>query len=111
MRTHHQLTYRLRPAGIALLVAGLLSRVAAFGIGATISVAAVMVHLQHGFFMNWFGQQAGHGVEYHILMAAIAAAVVIQGGGRWALDTVVLNRLSKRSESAHVAAGTEPVAA
>ncbi|MEW6306307.1 MAG: DoxX family protein [Verrucomicrobiota bacterium] len=80
--------------GPMLLVAGLLSRVAAFGIGVTISVAALTVALPNGFFMNWFGNQKGEGFEYHLLMAGMAAAVVIQGGGKWALDAVIQRRLS-----------------
>lgn len=34
------------------LIVGPGTRVAVFGIGATIGVAALMVHAQHGFFMN-----------------------------------------------------------
>jgi putative oxidoreductase len=79
--------------GSIALVFGLLSRVAAFGIGVTITVAAFTVALPNGFFMNWFGNQKGEGVEYHILMAAIALAVVIKGGGKWALDSVIARKL------------------
>lgn len=72
--------------GALALIAGLLTRVAALGIGITIGVAAVMAHLPYGFFMNWFGTQAGEGFEYHILVVVMALALIVRGGGSWSLD-------------------------
>jgi len=72
------------------LIAGLFTRIAALGVGVTISVAALMLHVQNGFFMNWFSNQKGEGFEYHILVAAIAAALVIRGGGKWSLDRLIV---------------------
>ncbi|EEF59073.1 DoxX family protein [Pedosphaera parvula] len=95
--------------GPIALVFGLLSRVAAFGIGFTISVAAFTVALPNGFFMNWFGNQKGEGVEYHILMAVIALAVVIKGGGKWALDSVIARQL-ERTEVVKASAQKQQVA-
>jgi putative oxidoreductase len=77
------------------LVTGLLSRVAAFGIAATMAVAIAMVHLPVGFFMNWTGAQAGEGFEYHLLAIALAVIVMVKGGGRWSLDRLVSSRLGK----------------
>ncbi len=74
------------------LVVGLLTRVAAFGIGFTMLVAALMVHLKFGFFMNWFGKQAGEGIEYHILIIGMALALMIKGGGRWSIDRAIAGR-------------------
>lgn len=68
------------------LLAGLLTRVAAFGITVNMIVAALMVHLPNGFFMNWSGQQAGEGYEFHILAAAMGIALMMAGGGRWSVD-------------------------
>lgn len=68
------------------LVVGLLTRVAAFGIACVMAVAVAMVHWQHGFFMNWSGQQAGEGFEFHLLALAIALALMIRGGGRFSLE-------------------------
>jgi putative oxidoreductase len=87
--------------GPIALVFGLLSRVAAFGIGTTITVAALTVGLPNGFFMNWFGNQKGEGIEYNILMAGIALAIVIQGGGKWAVDSLIYRKLAgKRAAQA-----------
>lgn len=68
------------------LIVGLLTRIAAFGVGVTLGVAALMVHIENGFFMNWTGKQAGEGFEFHILVVGMALALVIGGGGRWSLD-------------------------
>lgn len=97
--------------GPIALVLGFGSRVAAFGIGTTISVAALTVALPHGFFMNWFGNQKGEGYEYHLLMAAISVALVIQGSGKWALDSVIYRKLAERSTDARASSHAKPVAA
>jgi putative oxidoreductase len=68
------------------LVVGFLTRVAAFGIMCVMVVAVKMLHWQHGFFMNWFGQQKGEGFEYHLLVMAITAALMIKGGGMLSVD-------------------------
>lgn len=74
------------------LVVGLLTRVAAFGIGFTMLVAALMVHAKFGLFMNWSGKQAGEGIEYHILAIGMALALTIKGGGRWSIDRAIAGR-------------------
>lgn len=71
------------------LIVGLGTRIAAMGVGATIGVAAIMVHVKHGFFMNWFGKQAGEGFEYHLLVVGIALTLVIRGGSKWSLDRLL----------------------
>ncbi len=73
-------------AGSVGLITGLLTRVAAFGIACNMVVAVALIHLKNGFFMNWFGQKQGEGFEYHILVVAIALALMIRGGGRWSVD-------------------------
>lgn len=81
--------------GALALIAGLLTRVAALGIGITIGVAAVLAHLPYGFFMNWSGTQTGEGFEYHILVVAIALALTLRGGGSWSLDRLIAQRSSE----------------
>jgi len=68
------------------LLAGFFTRLCAFGVGTTMVVAALMVHVQNGFFMNWFGKQAGEGFEYHILAVGMAVTLMLAGGGRWSVD-------------------------
>jgi putative oxidoreductase len=74
------------------LLTGLLTRVAAFGIAVDMIVAVYMLHWQNGFFMNWFGNQKGEGFEYHILVVAIAIALMIRGGGKWSIDKVIAEK-------------------
>jgi putative oxidoreductase len=78
--------------GVIGLALGLFTRVAALGIGFVLLVAALLVHVQHGFFMNWAGKQAGEGFEYHVLVMAMAIVLVIHGGGSAALDSILLRR-------------------
>ncbi|MEJ2699841.1 MAG: DoxX family protein [Desulfuromonadales bacterium] len=79
------------------LLTGFLTRVAAFGLGVEMVVAALMVHIKNGFFMNWSGHQAGEGIEYHILVVAIAFALVIRGGGRWSIDRLLTRNTREKN--------------
>ncbi|MGD9807900.1 MAG: DoxX family protein [Deferribacterales bacterium] len=81
--------------GAAAVIAGLFTRLAAIGVGVTVGIGALMVHLPNGFFMNWFGTQQGEGYEYHILAVGLALAVAISGGGKFALDKLVAEKLNK----------------
>ncbi len=71
--------------GLGLIV-GLLTRIAALGIGVEMIVAIFMVHLPNGFFMNWYGTQKGEGFEYHLLAIAVAAALLLRGAGAFSAD-------------------------
>lgn len=74
------------------LITGLLTRVAAFGVGVNMVVAVYMLHWQHGFFMNWFGNQKGEGFEYHLLVIAMAIFLIIKGGGALSVDRVLSDK-------------------
>jgi putative oxidoreductase len=74
--------------GLGLIV-GLLGRVAAIGIGVTMLTAIFMVHGRYGLFMNWLGDRKGHGIEYHLLVIALAIAVVVGGSGAASLDRLL----------------------
>jgi putative oxidoreductase len=51
-------------------------------------VGAASTHLEHGFFMNWFGglKAGAEGFEYHLVVMALAAVVMIAGSGALSLD-------------------------
>lgn len=68
------------------LVAGLLTRIAALGVVGLMIGAIFMIHLQNGFFMNWMGTQKGEGIEYHLLALAMAAVLLLRGGGAFSVD-------------------------
>lgn len=84
-------------APIALLV-GVGGRVAALGITG-LMVGAASTHLGNGFFMNWFGAlpAGAEGFEYHLLVIAMALAVVFQGSGAWSVDRALARRASRES--------------
>lgn len=72
-----------------LLVIGLGTRLAAFALGTVMTSAMFLVHIQNGFFMNWFGTQKGEGVEYFLLAIGLALGLVVAGGGRWSIDRAI----------------------
>ena len=81
-------------AGSLGLIAGLLSRVAAFGIATVMAVAILTVHAPNGLFMNWSGNQKGEGYEYHLLAIGLALIVMIYGAGKASLDGLVARCLA-----------------
>ena len=72
--------------GALALLAGFLTRFTAASLAVIMLGAIAMAHWQNGFFMNWFGQQAGEGFEYHLLMIGMCFALVLAGGGKWSVD-------------------------
>ena len=74
------------------LIAGLLGRLAAFGIAVDLAVAMMLAHRPNGFFMNWTGQQKGEGYEYHLLAIGLAAIVIVKGSGAFSLDRLLWKR-------------------
>jgi putative oxidoreductase len=71
--------------GIAITL-GLLTRLAALGIGSTMVVAILTVHLKQGFFNPG-------GFEFPLALLASAIALVIAGAGAYSLDAVIEKRL------------------
>jgi putative oxidoreductase len=90
--------------GVGLIV-GLLSRVAALGIAVVMMVALLAVHRKFGFFMNWFGDKKGHGIEYHVLVLALALTVIIKGAGAFSVDQFLYKHVSAQNRAA-LEAGT-----
>lgn len=75
--------------GCLALIIGFLTRVVAFGLACDMLGAILMVHLPNGFFMNWFGKQAGEGIEYFLLVIAMCVALIIGGSGKWSVDRAI----------------------
>lgn len=78
-------------AGPIALVVGFGTRLAALLIAAVMIGAIVKVHRGTGFFMNWAGKHpAGQeGYEFHLLVIAISAALLVTGGGTFSIDGVL----------------------
>lgn len=79
-------------AGSLGLITGFFSRVSALGIGITMTVAIFMGHAANGFFMNWYGNQKGEGFEYHLLAIGLALVVLVAGGGKASVDSLLAKR-------------------
>jgi putative oxidoreductase len=77
------------------LVLGLLTRVAAFGIAVNMVVAIATVHSAFGFFMNWSGTQRGEGFEYHLLVLAMTAFLMIRGAGAFSVDRALSSAIAE----------------
>jgi len=75
------------------LIAGFLTRFSAFGVLCIMLGAIAMVHWPNGFFMNWFGKQAGEGFEYHLLVIGMSLALLIVGGGKWSVDGAIAKQI------------------
>ena len=75
--------------GALALITGLFTRLSAFGLICIMIGAITLVHSPNGFFMNWFGKQAGEGFEYHLLVIGISIPLLIDGGGKFSLDGVI----------------------
>lgn len=79
------------------LIFGFLTKFSAFGIG-LVMLGAVFIHSGNGFFMNWSGQQAGEGFEYHLLTLGISLALIITGGGKFSVDQKISQKLKADSQ-------------
>jgi putative oxidoreductase len=69
---------------------GFATRVAALGIFGLFSIIAIQYHSANGFFMNWFGNQKGEGVEYFIILLGLALTLIITGGGKASADAALV---------------------
>ncbi len=74
-----------------LLIIGFFTRVNAALLGIVI-LGAAFFHLEHGFYINWLGNQAGEGFQFHLLFVLASAAAVVLGGGKGSID-LILNKI------------------
>ncbi len=74
--------------GLALVL-GLLTRPAAALTAFTMAVA-MTVHIGNGLFL------ANNGYEYALTLLVISIALMLQGGGRYSVDQLILNRLASQ---------------
>ena len=78
--------------GGLLIFFGLLTRIAALGIGAIMVVAIGAVHWSYGFFAQ------DNGIEYPLMILAIALGLAFAGPGIYALDTAFTLKYMKPKE-------------
>jgi putative oxidoreductase len=78
--------------GIAIAF-GLLSRIAALGLVVDMVMAMITVTFKNGVTPNVANITVGGGYEINVALAALAAALLLLGAGRFSLDAVIANRL------------------
>jgi putative oxidoreductase len=76
--------------GIALLL-GLFTRLAAIPVAVNMVVAILQVHLQGGFF-------APKGIEFPLTLLAANVALVLAGGGAFALENVIFKPAKEKNK-------------
>ncbi|WP_421806733.1 DoxX family protein [Flagellimonas sp.] len=81
--------------GSTSLIFGFLSRFWAVSLAGMFMGIIYTTQLEHGFFMNWFGNQAGEGYEYSLLVIGFALTIMVNGSGKWSIDKLI----SKKQKS------------
>ena len=71
------------------LILGFFTRLSALGLICIMVGAIITVHIPNGFFMNWFGKQAGEGFEYHLLVIGMSIPLLISGGGKYSVYLLI----------------------
>lgn len=84
----------LESAGMIVLALGLFSRFLSASLIAIMIGAILTTHGQHGFFMNWSATQHGEGFEFHLLIIALSAVIMINGAGALSLDATIFRKKS-----------------
>ncbi len=76
------------------MIIGLGTRFMAFSIFVTFFGAMFIGgHVDHGFFMNWMGQQGGEGIEYFIMLLGLAIIGMIGGAGKCSVDGLISKKI------------------
>lgn len=78
--------------GAIALILGLFGRFMSASLFVIMLGALYFDHAQHGFFMNWFGNQAGEGFEFDLLVFGLSLAVMINGSGAFSLDHLLFKK-------------------
>jgi putative oxidoreductase len=58
-----------------------------------------MVHVHFGLFMDWHGNQKGHGIEYHLIVMALALVVIVKGAGAFSMDYLLYHHYTAQTSS------------
>ncbi|MGB0869379.1 MAG: DoxX family protein [Flavobacteriales bacterium] len=78
-----------------LLLIGVFTRINALLL-AIVLFGAAFFHLEHGFFMNWLGNQSGEGYQFSLLYVLCAMAAVVIGGGKLSIDAILQNKFKTK---------------
>ena len=72
--------------GTLLLLLGAATRINAACCFVVFVGAIGVEQAKNGFFMNWFGNQSGEGIEFSLLVLGMSLALLVTGGGRYSVD-------------------------
>lgn len=75
--------------GAISLILGFFSRFWALAFAGMFTGIIITTQLEHGFFMNWYGNQAGEGYEFSLLIIGLALSVLVNGSGKWSIDSLI----------------------
>ncbi len=75
--------------GAISLILGFFSRFWSLSLAVMFVGIIYTTQIDHGFFMNWYGNQAGEGYEFSLLVIGLAISIVVNGSGKWSLDTFI----------------------
>jgi len=79
--------------GSISLILGILGRFCALSLAGMFLGIIFTAQLEHGFFMNWFGNQSGEGYEYSLLVIGLALSIVVNGSGKYSIDHLISKKL------------------
>jgi putative oxidoreductase len=80
----------LESVGAVALMAGIATRLIAINYILLAIGIVFSSHIENGFFMNWFGNQAGEGYEYFLLWIGLSIGLTISGSGKFSVDKDII---------------------
>ncbi|TCD28771.1 DoxX family protein [Pedobacter psychrodurus] len=70
------------------ILAGFASRL--WGLLVVILMIGILVTVQNQyFFMNWFNEQQGEGMEFFLLLIGLGVALIVNGSGKISIDSLI----------------------
>ncbi|MCE3227363.1 MAG: hypothetical protein K0S32_1914 [Bacteroidetes bacterium] len=81
--------------GSLFILVGLFTRLCAYAMFIIVIGMIFNGHTEHGFFMNWFGSQKGEGYEFHLLLLGLCISLILTGGGKISLDSIIRKKNKK----------------
>lgn len=72
--------------GSLLILMGLFTRLTSLAMAIIVIGMIFSGHVEHGFFMNWFGTQSGEGYEFHLLLLGLCLSLFFSKEYKYAMD-------------------------
>jgi putative oxidoreductase len=91
--------------GIGLIV-GLFTRIAAFCVAAEAAFTLALWFADPRLFVDWSITQGGAGIEYYVLVLALASLLAVEGAGAFSLDHLLVSWMGRRNTPAATRPGS-----